>query len=60
MIKWIVFAAILMVVAALYYSSLFTDLTIHLVIAIILGTFFSVTLGSGLFALALFQRQVRP
>lgn len=55
MIKWIVLAAILMVVAALYYSSLFTELTTHLVIAIILGTFFSVTLGSGLFALAFFS-----
>ena len=55
MMKWIVLAAILMVVGGLYYSSLFTELTTHLVIAVILGTFFSVLLGSGLFALAFFS-----
>ena len=55
MMKWIVLAAILMVVGGLYYSSLFTELTTHLVIAVILGTFFSVVLGSGLFALAFFS-----
>lgn len=55
MMKWIVLAAILMVVGGLYYSSLFTELTTHLVIAVILGTFFSVVLGTGLFALAFFS-----
>lgn len=40
MMKWIVLAAILMVVGGLYYSSLVTELTTHLVIAVILGTFF--------------------
>lgn len=55
MMKWIVLAAILMVVGGLYYSSLFTELTTHLVIAVILGTFFSVLLGTGLFALAFFS-----
>ena len=55
MMKWIVLAAILMVIGGLYYSSLFTELTAHLVIAVILGTFFSVVLGTGLFALAFFS-----
>lgn len=55
MMKWIVLAAILMVVGGLYYSSLVTELTTHLVIAVILGTFFSVVLGTGLFALAFFS-----
>jgi hypothetical protein len=55
MMKWIVLAAILMVVAGLYYSSWFTELTPHLVVAVVLGTFFSVVLGTGLFALAFFS-----
>ncbi len=55
MMKWIVLAAILMVVGGLYYSSLFTELTTHLVIAVVLGTFVSVVLGAGLFALAFFS-----
>lgn len=55
MLKWIVLAAILMVVGGLVYSSKFTELTVHLVVAVVLGTFFSVTLGTGLFALAFFS-----
>jgi uncharacterized membrane protein HdeD (DUF308 family) len=55
MMKWIVLAAILMVIGGLFYSSLFTELTTHLVIAVVLGTFFSVLLGTGLFALAFFS-----
>lgn len=55
MMKWIVLAAILMVIGGLFYSSLFTELTTHLVIAVVLGTFFSVVLGTGLFALAFFS-----
>lgn len=55
MIKWIIFVAILMVIGGLFYSSIFTDLTPHLVVAVVLGTFFSVVLGTGLFALAFFS-----
>ncbi len=55
MMKWIVLAAVLMVIGGLYYSSWFTELTPHLVVAVILGTFFSVVLGTGLFALAFFS-----
>jgi ABC-type Mn2+/Zn2+ transport system permease subunit len=55
MMKWIVLTAILMVVGGLLYSSWFTDLTPHLIVAVILGTFFSVVLGTGLFALAFFS-----
>lgn len=55
MMKWIVLAAALMVVAGLFYASLFTELTVHLVIATVLGIFLSVVLGAGLFALAFFS-----
>ena len=55
MMGWIALAAVLMVAGGLVYSSLFTELTVHLVIAVVLGTFFSVLLGSGLFALAFFS-----
>lgn len=55
MLKWIVLAAILMVGGGLYYSSLMTELTVHVVLAVVLGTFFSVILGTGLFALAFFS-----
>lgn len=55
MMKWIVLVAILMVVGGLYYSSWFTELTTHLIVAVILGTFVSVVLGTGLFALAFFS-----
>jgi hypothetical protein len=44
-----------MVVAALWYISLFEPLRLHMVIATIAGVFFSVLLGSGLFALAFYS-----
>ncbi len=53
--KWIVLAAVLMVAAALAYLHANGDLTVHLVIATVLGVFFSVLLGCGLFAAAFFS-----
>ena len=53
--KWILLAAILMVAAALFYLHSSGDLTLHTVIATVLGVFFSVLLGCGLFAAAFFS-----
>lgn len=55
MMKWILVAALLMVVAALTYLAATGDLTTHMVIATIIGVFFSVLLGSGLFAASFFS-----
>lgn len=55
MVKWIAVAAVLMVVAALVFLSAMGSLTIHMVIATVLGVFLSVLLGCGLFALAFFS-----
>ena len=52
---WIVIAAVLMVGAALAYLAATGDLTTHLVIATVIGTFFAVLLGCGLFAAAFFS-----
>ena len=56
-IKWIMLAALLMVVAALVYLGSSGDLTFHTVVATILGVFFSVLLGCGLFAAAFFSNK---
>ena len=53
--KWILLAAVLMVVAALLYLGAFDALRLHTVVATILGVFFSVLLGCGLFAAAFFS-----
>jgi hypothetical protein len=53
--KWIVLAAALMVAGALAYLGASGDLTFHTVIATVLGVFFSVLLGCGLFAAAFFS-----
>jgi ABC-type Co2+ transport system permease subunit len=53
--KWILLAAALMVVGALFYLHASGDLTLHLVVATVLGVFFSVLLGCGLFAAAFFS-----
>ena len=53
--KWILVAAVLMVAAALIYLDSSGDLTLHTVIATVLGVFFSVLLGCGLFAAAFFS-----
>ena len=55
MMKWIAACAAAMVALALGYLELVGDLSRHAVIATILGVFFSVLLGSGLFALAFFS-----
>lgn len=55
MVKWIAVAAVLMVIGALYFLHTAGSLTIHMVVATILGVFFSVLLGCGLFALAFFS-----
>ena len=54
-IKWILLAAVLMVAGALAYLGASGDLTLHTVIATVLGVFFSVLLGCGLFAAAFFS-----
>ena len=55
MLGWIALAGVVMVILALWYISLFEPLRLHLVIATILGVFFSVMLGSGLFAAAFYS-----
>lgn len=55
MLLWIALAGVLMVIAALWYISLFAELRLHVVIATVLGVFFSVVLGSGLFAAAFYS-----
>lgn len=55
MMKWIAIAAVLVVIAALVFLGRTGSLTTHTVVATILGVFFSVTLGCGLFALAFFS-----
>lgn len=52
---WIVVIAVLMVIAALTYLYLFSSLDTNTVIAVAFGVFFSVLLGSGLFAAAFFS-----
>jgi len=55
MVKWIGVASVLMVVGALAFLAFMSALTIHSVIATVLGVFISVLLGCGLFALAFFS-----
>ena len=50
MMKWIVVAAVAMVIAALLYLHATGELTTHMVIATVAGVFLSVLLGSGLMA----------
>ena len=53
--KWILLAAVLMVAGALFYLHRTGALSLHTVIATVLGVFFSVLLGCGLFAAAFFS-----
>ena len=55
MMLWIGLVAVLLVVGALWYISRTEPLRLHMVMAIVLGVFFSVLLGSGLFAAAFFS-----
>jgi hypothetical protein len=55
MMLWIALAGVMMVAGALFYISHFEPLRLHMVIATVLGVFFSVLLGAGLFAAAFFS-----
>ena len=55
MMIWIALAGVLMVIGALWYISRYEPLHLHMVVATVLGVFFSVLLGSGLFAAAFFS-----
>lgn len=55
MARWIAFAGLVMVVAALLYIHAMDAWSLHAVIATVLGVFVSVLLGCGLFALAFFS-----
>jgi hypothetical protein len=55
MLKWIVAIAVAMVVGALVFEASQGPLYPNLVVATILGVFFSMVLGCGLFALAFFS-----
>ena len=55
MMLWISLAGVLMVAGALWYLSLYEPLRLHMVVATVLGVFFSVLLGAGLFAAAFFS-----
>ena len=54
-LKWIAAIAVVMVGAALGFLALTGDLDTNMVVATILGVFFSVLLGCGLFAAAFFS-----
>jgi lipopolysaccharide export LptBFGC system permease protein LptF len=55
MVRWIVAIAIAMVGLALTYLHLSGGLTVNMVVATVLGVFFSVVLGCGLFAASFFS-----
>jgi len=55
MLKWIALIGVVMVVGALIFLDQMDAWSFHAVIATILGVFFSVLLGCGLFALAFFS-----
>ena len=55
MMKWILLAAVLMVGAAMAYLVATGDLTSDMVIATVIGVFFSVLLGAGLMAASYFS-----
>lgn len=52
---WIAVIAVVMVAGSLFYLGMTGDLDANLVIATVLGVFFSVLLGCGLFAAAFFS-----
>jgi undecaprenyl pyrophosphate phosphatase UppP len=56
MLKWIVVVAVATVAAALLYLHVTGDLSTHMVIATVLGVFFSVLLGAGLMAASYFSK----
>ena len=55
MMMWIAVVAVLMVGAALLYLHQTGEMSIHMVVATVLGVFFSVLLGAGLMAASYFS-----
>ena len=55
MARWIAAIGVLMAVGAIAYLAATGELYFHLVVATVLGVFFSVLLGCGLFALSFFS-----
>ena len=55
MVRWIAVIGVLMAAGAIAYLAATGELYLHLVIATVLGVFFSVLLGCGLFALSFFS-----
>ena len=55
MVRWIAAIGVLMAAGAIAYLAATGELYLHLVIATVLGVFFSVLLGCGLFALSFFS-----
>ena len=55
MVRWIAAVGVVMAAGAIAYLAATGELYFHLVVATILGVFFSVLLGCGLFALSFFS-----
>ena len=55
MARWIAVIGVIMAAGAIAYLAVTGELYFHLVVATILGVFFSVLLGCGLFALSFFS-----
>ena len=55
LIRWIVAIGVVMAIGAIIYLAATGELYFHLVVATLLGVFFSVLLGCGLFALSFFS-----
>ena len=55
MARWIAGIGVVMAAGAIIYLAVTGELYFHLVVATILGVFFSVLLGCGLFALSFFS-----
>ena len=55
MVRWIAGIGVVMAAGAIIYLAATGELYFHLVVATILGVFFSVLLGCGLFALSFFS-----
>ena len=55
MVRWIAAIGVVMAAGAIIYLAATGELYFHLVVATILGVFFSVLLGCGLFALSFFS-----
>jgi cytochrome c oxidase assembly factor CtaG len=55
MVRWIAAIGVLMAIGAIVYLAVTGELYFHMVVATILGVFFSVLLGCGLFALSFFS-----